>query len=46
MSEKTRTERADFLDFSLRRVAMAAGMSEEHAAYIADAIVFARLGDL
>ena len=41
MTEQTRSERAAFLDFSLRRVAMAAGMSEAHAGYIADAIVFA-----
>jgi LDH2 family malate/lactate/ureidoglycolate dehydrogenase len=41
MNQQTRRESADFLNYSLRRVAMAAGMSEEHAGYIADAIVFA-----
>jgi LDH2 family malate/lactate/ureidoglycolate dehydrogenase len=41
VSEQTRRERADFLHFALRRVAMGAGMSPEHAGYIADAIVFA-----
>ena len=41
MSEQTRTESAAFLNYALCRVAMAAGMSEVHAGYIADAIVFA-----
>ena len=41
MTEQTRREDAAFLEFALQRVAMAAGMSEEHAGYIADAIVFA-----
>ncbi len=41
MSEQTRTESAAFLEYALCRVAMAAGMSREHAGYIADAIVFA-----
>jgi LDH2 family malate/lactate/ureidoglycolate dehydrogenase len=41
MSEQTRSESAAFLNYALSRVAMAAGMSEEHAGYIADAIVFA-----
>jgi L-2-hydroxycarboxylate dehydrogenase (NAD+) len=41
MTEQTRQEDAAFLEFALQRVAMAAGMSEEHAGYIADAIVFA-----
>ena len=41
MSEQVRQENPAFLHFSLRQVAMAAGMSEEHAGYIADAIVFA-----
>ena len=41
MSEQTRRERADFLHFALRRVAVGAGMSPEHAGYIADAILFA-----
>jgi LDH2 family malate/lactate/ureidoglycolate dehydrogenase len=41
MSEQTRSESAAFLTYALSRVAMAAGMSEEHAGYIADAIVFA-----
>jgi LDH2 family malate/lactate/ureidoglycolate dehydrogenase len=37
----TRTESAAFLTYSISRVAEAAGMSTEHAGYIADAIVFA-----
>ena len=41
MSEQTRSESAEFLNYALCRVAMAAGMSAEHAGYIADAIVFA-----
>jgi LDH2 family malate/lactate/ureidoglycolate dehydrogenase len=41
MSEQTRTESAAFLNYALCRVAMAAGMSEVHAGYIAEAIVFA-----
>ena len=41
MSEQTRSENAEFLNYALCRVAMAAGMSAEHAGYIADAIVFA-----
>ena len=41
MAENTRSESAAFLEFSLQRVCCAAGMSEVHAGYIADAIVFA-----
>ena len=41
MAEKTRRVEAAFLEFALRRVAIAAGMSDEHAGYIAEAIVFA-----
>ncbi|MBT5007346.1 MAG: malate/L-lactate dehydrogenase subfamily protein, partial [Halieaceae bacterium] len=41
MEEQLRTENPEFLHFSLSQVAQAAGMSEEHAGYIADAIVFA-----
>jgi LDH2 family malate/lactate/ureidoglycolate dehydrogenase len=41
MAEQVRTENPEFLHFSLSRVAQAAGMSEVHAGYIADAIVFA-----
>ena len=41
MAENTRSESAAFLDFSIQRVCCAAGMGEEHAGYIADAIVFA-----
>ncbi len=41
MSEQTRRVEAAFLEFALRRVAVAAGMSDEHAGYIAEAIVFA-----
>ncbi len=41
MSERIRIENATFLNYALLRVAMAAGMSAEHAGYIADAIVFA-----
>jgi LDH2 family malate/lactate/ureidoglycolate dehydrogenase len=41
MSELTRRESAGFLEYALSRVAMAAGLSVEHAGYIAEAIVFA-----
>lgn len=40
MSE-VRTEDANFLTYAVEQVCMAAGMSEVHAAYVADAIVFA-----
>lgn len=42
MSQKhTRKESADFLYYSIKRVWMAAGASEEHAHFVADAITFA-----
>ena len=41
MSEATRTESAAFLNYAIKRVAIAAGMSEEHADCIAETIVFA-----
>lgn len=41
MTSATRSESAAFLDFAIRTVGEAAGMSPEHAAYVADAIVFA-----
>ena len=41
MTDNTRTESAAFLEFAIARVAQGAGMSAEHAAYVADAIVFA-----
>jgi LDH2 family malate/lactate/ureidoglycolate dehydrogenase len=41
MTANTRTESAAFLEYAITRVAQAAGLSAEHAAYIADAIVFA-----
>ena len=41
MSQLTRRESAAFLDYAITRVAVAAGLSEVHAAYIAEAIVFA-----
>lgn len=41
MTDTTRTESAAFLEYSISRVAQAAGLSPEHAGYIADAIVFA-----
>jgi LDH2 family malate/lactate/ureidoglycolate dehydrogenase len=41
MTESIRRESAAFLHYALQRVARAAGMTEEHAGYIADAIVFA-----
>ena len=41
MTEHTRLESAAFLEFAIARVARSAGMSAEHAGYIADAIVFA-----
>ena len=37
----TRTEDPAFLGFAIKQVAMAAGMTSEHAEYIAEAIVFA-----
>ena len=37
----TRTEDPAFLEFAITQVAVAAGMSRDHAGYIADAIVFA-----
>ena len=41
MTAITRTENAAFLEYAIGRVAQAAGLSPEHAGYIADAIVFA-----
>ena len=41
MTESIRRESAAFLHYALQRVASAAGMTDEHAGYIADAIVFA-----
>lgn len=41
MTDATRRESAAFLDYAIARVARGAGMSEEHAGYVADAIVFA-----
>lgn len=41
MIESTRTENAAFLEYAIARVAQGAGMSAEHAGYVADAIVFA-----
>ncbi len=41
MSENIRRESAAFLHYALQRVATAAGMTSEHAGYIAEAIVFA-----
>ncbi len=41
MTNTTRTESAAFLEYAIVRVAQAAGLTQEHAAYIADAIVFA-----
>lgn len=41
MSELTRQESPEFLHYALHRVATAAGLSADHAGYIADAIVFA-----
>ena len=41
MTDAIRTESAAFLEFAISRVAEGAGMSAEHAAYVADAIVFA-----
>jgi len=41
MSQHTRRESAAFLEYSIARVAQAAGMSAEHARYVADAITFA-----
>ena len=41
MTANTRTENAAFLEYAIARVAQAAGLSREHAGYIADAIVFA-----
>ena len=41
MTSQTRSESAAFLNFSLAKVCEAAGMSEIHAQYVADAIVFA-----
>jgi LDH2 family malate/lactate/ureidoglycolate dehydrogenase len=41
MMENTRLEHAAFLEYAISRVAQAAGMSQEHAGYVADAIVFA-----
>ena len=42
-STPTRKENPDFLYFAIKRVWMAAGASEEHAHYVADAIRFAHL---
>jgi len=39
--EHARRENVEFLYFSIKRVWMAAGASEEHAHYVADAITFA-----
>ena len=41
MTDSIRRESAAFLRYALQRVASAAGMTDEHAGYIADAIVFA-----
>lgn len=41
MTTKIRTESAQFMEYAISRVAQAAGLSEQHAFYIADAIVFA-----
>ena len=41
MNNSTRRESATFLEYAISQVAQAAGMSEEHAGYVADAIVFA-----
>ena len=43
MSDGKRKESVRFLEFSIARVAMAAGASEVHADYIAEAICFAHL---
>ncbi len=43
MSDGVRTENVRFLEFSIARVAMAAGASQVHADYIAEAICFAHL---
>ena len=37
----TKTENPEFLEFAIKHVAIAAGMSATHAEYIAEAIVFA-----
>lgn len=41
MAQNEQSESAEFLEFAIAEVAMAAGMTEVHAGYIADAIVFA-----
>ena len=41
MTDHCRRENAAFLEYAIVRVACAAGLSEEHAHYISDAIVFA-----
>ena len=41
MTDNTRTESAAFLEYAIVRVALAAGLTQQHATYIADAIVFA-----
>jgi L-2-hydroxycarboxylate dehydrogenase (NAD+) len=41
MTDATRRESAAFLEYAIARVAQGAGMSSEHASYVADAIVFA-----
>jgi hypothetical protein len=43
MSSAVRKEDVRFLEFALSRVAMAAGASQTHADYIAQAICFAHL---
>ncbi|MBT3425364.1 MAG: malate/L-lactate dehydrogenase subfamily protein [Gammaproteobacteria bacterium] len=43
MSEQLRSENVYFLEYAIKRVWMAAGASELHADYVADAITFAHI---
>jgi LDH2 family malate/lactate/ureidoglycolate dehydrogenase len=42
-SSLTQTENVHFLEYAIKRIAMAKGMTETHANYIADAICFAHI---